>query len=135
MGGGDEAVDGVARPEGLGDLRDRRAPRRLEELHEWERYLSLRGQQFDLVIHLKTSDEASIQRIKTREEDARAKGDELRSDASIAAIKARLKEYHRTVAPILKYFKNKGILLEIDNEPSSEEVFAAIVKSLPEGLQ
>jgi adenylate kinase len=110
------------------------APRRLEELHEWERYLSPRGQRFDLVIHLKTSDETSIQRIKKRAAEAQIKGDELRSDVSEKAIRARLKEYHRTIAPLLKYLKRKGVLLEINNEPPIEEVFAAIVSSLPKGL-
>jgi adenylate kinase len=45
-------------------------------------------------------------------------------------IKERLREYNRTIDPILEVYKERGILLEIDASPSIEEIHKELVKRL-----
>lgn len=54
----------------------------------------------------------------------------IRSDAKPEAIKERIRTYHDLINPILEYFKNKGILININGEPSVEEVWTEVKNKL-----
>lgn len=45
-------------------------------------------------------------------------------------IKIRFQEYEERTKPIIDYFKNFGIVKEIDAEPRPEEIFESIIKHL-----
>lgn len=53
-----------------------------------------------------------------------------REDDKPDRIKRRLEEYNRTIAPILKEYKGRGILLEIDANPSIEEIHKNLIAAL-----
>jgi adenylate kinase len=53
-----------------------------------------------------------------------------REDDRPDRIKMRLMEYNRTIDPIIDYYKNKGILIEIDASPSIEEIHKVLVEKL-----
>ena len=74
----------------------------------------------DKVIIIKVSDQEGIKRLIQR----------LRKDDSLDIITQRLAIYHKETEPLLTYFRNKGILLEIDGEKSPEQVHQEIVEKL-----
>lgn len=49
-----------------------------------------------------------------------------RNDDSEAVVKTRLEVYIEKTAPLIDYYRKKGILLEIDGQGSQETVFARI---------
>ena len=54
----------------------------------------------------------------------------VRGDAEPEVIKGRLATYHGLIDPILKYYEDKGILVNINGEPSIEEVWQEIKEKL-----
>ncbi len=64
------------------------------------------------VFYLKVPDEDVIKRMMARG----------RADDSLEAIKTRLDLYHGQTKPLLDYYKNQGILIEIDGIGSIEEI-------------
>ena len=56
-----------------------------------------------------------------------------RADDSETVVKTRLKVYIQNTVPLIAYYKEKGILLEIDGQGSENEVFAQIEAFLSKG--
>jgi len=54
----------------------------------------------------------------------------MRPDDKIDSIKRRLEEYKNQTLKVVKYYKKQDRLIEIDGEPSIEEVFKNILKGL-----
>lgn len=67
---------------------------------------------FDLVFYLSVSKKVSLERLLKR----------VREDDTPALIEARLMFYYKETQPLLGYFKNKGILKEVDAEKSIDEI-------------
>lgn len=55
-----------------------------------------------------------------------------RSDDTPRLIKNRLEYFHKQVAKTLKFFKKKGILIEVNGEQSVPEVHKEVVKKISE---
>ena len=53
-----------------------------------------------------------------------------RADDNPSVIKTRFKEYKKKTLPLKKYYKNKGVLLEIDGNHPIKEVHRRIVQKL-----
>lgn len=75
-----------------------------------------------IVLNIQISDESARQRLALR------KNIESRTDDS--AVDERLKEYHEHTEPVMEFFRRKGVLIEIDGEPSPEEIATDIKKKL-----
>lgn len=75
---------------------------------------------FDKVIYLKVPDEELMQRLLKRG----------RADDTPESIKMRLDLYNGQTQPLLAYYRNLGILVEIDGLGSIEEIQDEIKKSL-----
>ena len=56
-----------------------------------------------------------------------------RKDDNEETVVNRLKVYHETTAPVIDYYKNKGILLEVEGVGDIDEIFAKVVSAL-EGI-
>ena len=109
-------------------------PRKMGDIPLLQTYLFGKDQKLDLVLHLDTKDETCLSRLTHRIFEAREKGEKVREDEDPEEIKERLKQYHQTIGPVLKYFEEKGILRRIDNEQPIEQVFeelSAAVEELP----
>lgn len=74
----------------------------------------------DRVIYLKVSDEEVVKRMSARG----------REDDSQEAIKKRLDLYYEQTAPLLEYYRNQGVLTEIDGIGSVEDIQQRIRDSL-----
>lgn len=105
-------------------------PRPPEQAQLLDDYLREKDLKVDRVFYLRTSDETAEARIKKRVKNTLAAGEKPRSDETPKVIKERLREYHRTIRPILEYYKNRGVLEIVGNEKSVEEVFADICSRL-----
>lgn len=76
----------------------------------------------DYVFYLKVSDKEALWRLAGRDEE--------REDETLKAIKKRIELFHEVTEPVIDYYKNKGILIEIDGERTIEEIHKEIVSSL-----
>ena len=54
----------------------------------------------------------------------------LRSDDKPETVQKRLDVYHAQTQPLIDYYKNEGVLAEVDGTLDMEDVFQAIVKIL-----
>lgn len=84
------------------------------------------GKTVDVVFYLKVSEEVSIARLLKR-------GRKL-SDGSLhdseELIRERLKRYKAEEASVLEYYRNLGVLVEIDGEQDVEKVHADIMAAV-----
>lgn len=72
------------------------------------------------VLNLDVSDDTIIKRALSRK----------RSDDTLEVVKERLRTYHEHTAPLLDYYKKKGLLQNINGEKSPEEVSSDLQKAL-----
>lgn len=80
------------------------------------------SQEVDKVIYLKISDKEALWRISGREE--------IREDETIMALRKRIEMFHKYTEPVLDYYKEKNLLLEIDGESSIDEIHKDILTKL-----
>lgn len=74
----------------------------------------------DRVFYLQVSDEENTKRLLKRG----------RADDTPALISQRLKIYHQETEPVLDYYRQQGILTEIDGERPIEEIAKDIIERL-----
>jgi len=75
-----------------------------------------------IVLNIAVSDESVKQRLALR---AQTSG---RADDGV--VEERLKEYYAHTEPVIEFFKKEGALIEINGEPSPEEIAKDIRKKL-----
>jgi adenylate kinase len=56
-----------------------------------------------------------------------------RKDDNADTVKHRLSVYHSTTAPLIKYYGDKGVLLEINGMGDINEISSQVIKALEEG--
>lgn len=76
----------------------------------------------DKVIYLKASDKEALWRLSGR--------DDNREDDTLKAIRKRINLFHEFTEPVIDYYRQKGILVEIDGEKSIEEINKEILNKL-----
>ncbi|GAB4162752.1 MAG: adenylate kinase [Candidatus Dojkabacteria bacterium] len=125
---------------------------RLEnQLPYFEQFMKENNRTLDAFIHFTLSEEAAVERLALRSfcptcsatyhdkyKSEKVKGIcdqdgtklERRSDDTPEAIKLRLKQYKDNIEPILEYFRNKGVLIEIDAAPSIEMIQKTVLEKL-----
>lgn len=113
--------------------------------------LSKLGKELEAAINIAVPDEKLVERVSGRVSCKECKavynlkfsppqktnvcdkcGGELiqRSDDREETVRKRLEVYHQQTNPLLDYYKSKGLLVEIDGDRKSSEVFADIRKIL-----
>ncbi len=103
-------------------------PRTLAQAEALERLLAAKGRRLDAVIALEVPDEVLLSRIESRIRETGG----ARSDDNLETLRKRLEVYHAQTAPLLDYFRRRGILYTIDGTGSIEEVERAIERVLDE---
>jgi adenylate kinase len=88
-------------------------PRRMSQI-------ALFDPHYDLVVDLHIGDEEAIQRLLDRG----------RSDDTLEGIKQRLAWFHSENEPVLDYYRQQGILVDVDGLGSIEEVTQRVMKVL-----
>ena len=76
----------------------------------------------DAVVYLHISDKEALKRLSLRKSE--------REDDTSEAIKKRIELFHSFTEPVLAYYREKGILHEVDGEKSIDHIHKEIVKRL-----
>lgn len=74
-----------------------------------------------IVLNLSVPDETCIVRAMGRK----------RSDDNLEVVKERLRNYYAQTAPLIEFYKKKGLLKTINGEKSPEEVFQELKQAIP----
>lgn len=77
----------------------------------------------DKVVYLKVSDEEALRRISFRNGDGRA-------DETPRAIAKRIESFHLHTEPVIDYYRQKGVLVEVNGEKIIEEISREILRSI-----
>lgn len=101
-------------------------PRTLAQADALAELLAKVGQSVDRVIEFRVDDDALVQRIVGRAEEARAAGQAVRADDNAESLKVRLMEYYKKTAPLIGYYHAKGQLQSIDGLGAIDVVAAEI---------
>ena len=88
-------------------------PRTVPQADALDKLLSQKGLALDHVIELKVDDAALVARIRGRASEESAAG-KARADDNAETLKKRLAVYHEQTAPILPYYRRKGVLKAVD---------------------
>lgn len=101
-------------------------PRTLEQARMLDDILAEKGRPLGCVLSLEVDEDALVERLNSRVAEAKARGDEVRSDDNEATFKKRLGVYREQTAPLIPYYDKKGYLTRIDGMQPVEKVSAAI---------
>jgi len=94
-------------------------PRTVPQAEALDRMLAEKGLALDAVIEIKVDEEVLFGRIENR---ARETAGNVRSDDNADVLRKRLAVYHEQTAPILPYYRDKGVLQTVDGMQDIEEV-------------
>jgi adenylate kinase len=105
-------------------------PRNVAQASALDRMLDQKGMALDAVVELGVDDAILIDRIETRAAET-AGGP--RADDNAEALKKRLEVYHRQTAPLIVYYRDRGILKTVDGMADVETVSREIEEVLKAG--
>jgi len=77
----------------------------------------------DKVIYFKVSDKEALWRLSYRNSD-------VREDETLAALRKRIELFHKLTEPVLAYYREKKMLVEVDGEKKVQEVYNQIFKKI-----
>lgn len=77
----------------------------------------------DKVIYLRVSDREALWRLSYR-------NGEIREDETLAAIRKRIDLFHKQTLPVLNFYRDKEVLIEVDGEKSIEEIHNEIMRHI-----
>lgn len=88
--------------------------------------LKSRGETLDAVIEFRVDDKILIERVLSRAAQDEAAGKTVRADDRPDVFPNRLAKYHRDTAPLIAYYRGKGLLKSVDGMKSPDQVSAEI---------
>lgn len=91
-------------------------PRTLEQVKKFENGV-------DKVVYLRVSDKEALWRLSYRNGIGR-------EDETLTAIRKRIELFHTLTEPVLDFYREKGILIEVDGEKSIEDIHKEILKKV-----
>lgn len=120
-------------------------PRDLAQAEELEKIMEKAGRIIDKVFYIKCDEEGLIKRLEKRRlctecgkitdtagETCPSCGGKLiqRRDDEPEVIKKRLVEYNEKTKPVIDYFKEKGLIVEVNGDQPIEDVHKEIIQNL-----
>jgi adenylate kinase len=103
-------------------------PRTIAQAEALERMLAEKGRKLDAVVELAVDEDALVRRIESRIAETGG----ARSDDNVETLKRRLAVYRQQTAPLLDWYRARGLLHTVDGMRSIGEVAAAIQQVLGE---
>ena len=97
-------------------------PRTVAQAEALDEMMASRGDEIAHVIEIKVDEDALFARIETRAAETGG----ARSDDNAETLRKRLAVYHENTAPLLPYYREKGVLRSVDGMASIEDVAAQI---------
>jgi adenylate kinase len=99
-------------------------PRNLAQANALGELLARIGQPMDAAVQLEVPQELLVERIAGR---AQAEG---RADDTPESVRTRLKVYEEQTAPVVDYYRQRGLLSVVDGVGEVDDVFARIIEAL-----
>lgn len=103
-------------------------PRNLAQADALGQLLGRIGQQIEHAVQLDVDTELLVERIAGR---AREQG---RQDDTPEAVRNRLKVYNDVTAPVVDFYRQRGMLKVVDGEGTMDDVFNRIVEAISVGV-
>jgi adenylate kinase len=107
-------------------------PRTLAQASALEGVLAAKGLKLDAAIELTADAPKLVARIVRRAEEAKAAGQPVRKDDDPEVFKSRLAAYQRDTAAVTPFYRERGLLHEVDGMAPIEDVAKAIDAVLSE---
>jgi adenylate kinase len=101
-------------------------PRTVAQADALDKLLAERNTKLDAVIEFQVDDKVLIERVKGRAEADKAAGKPVRADDTPEVFPNRLAKYHRDTAPLIAYYRGKGLLKSVDGMEPVGQVAAGI---------
>jgi adenylate kinase len=105
-------------------------PRNVAQASALDRMLDQKGMALDAVVELGVDDAILIDRIETRAAETQGGP---RPDDNAEALKKRLEVYHGQTAPLIAYYRDRGILKTVNGMADVETVSREIEEVLKTG--
>jgi adenylate kinase len=99
-------------------------PRTVPQAEALDEMLAVRNLRLDRVIEFQVDESILVDRIKKR--IAETPPEQRRADDTPETLVNRLKVYHAQTAPILPYYRGRGVLTVVDGMKPVEEVAKAV---------
>ena len=99
-------------------------PRNLAQARALGELLDRIGQPMDCAVQLDVDSELLVDRIAGR---AKAQG---RADDTPESVRTRLKVYDEQTAPVVEYYRVRGMLTVVDGVGTQDEVFTRIIEAI-----
>ncbi|MDQ0317159.1 adenylate kinase [Amorphus orientalis] len=107
-------------------------PRTVPQADALDALLEKKQLQLDVVIELVVDEDALLDRVKKR---AAESGGNVRSDDNAEALKKRLDVYREQTAPLAEFYRQKGLLKQINGMAAIDEVSSEIDRVLAESTR
>jgi adenylate kinase len=107
-------------------------PRTVAQARALEAMLAAKGLKLDAAIELTVDAPRLVERIVRRAEEAMTSGQSVRKDDDPEVFKSRLAAYERDTAAVTPFYRERGLLHEVDGMAPIEEVAKAIDAVLSE---
>jgi len=107
-------------------------PRTLAQASALEAMLAAKGLKLDAAIELTVEAPKLVERILRRAEEAMATGQSVRKDDDPEVFKSRLATYERDTAAVTPFYRERGLLHEVDGMAPIDHVAKAIDAVLSE---
>lgn len=98
-------------------------PRTVPQAEALEKLLETKSLQLDAVVELVVDEDALLDRVKKRVAES---GENVRSDDNAEALKKRLDVYRAQTAPLAEFYRQKGLLKQINGMAPIDEVATEI---------
>ncbi len=102
-------------------------PRNVSQAEALDTVLEAKGLSLDAVIELSVDDGILINRVETRASESQGS---VRDDDNAEALKTRLGVYHGQTAPLITYYKSRGILRTVDGMAHVDDVSRSVEEAL-----
>src|SRR5271170_996951 len=97
-------------------------PRTVPQAEALDELLKKKHMKLDSVIELRVNESALLQRVETRAEQTRARGEEVRIDDTPEVLTKRLASYRALTEPLIHYYSERRKLLTVDGMMTIEHV-------------
>jgi len=105
-------------------------PRTVPQAEALDELLKHKRLKLDAVVELRVNESALLQRVETRAEETRSRGEEVRVDDTPEVLTRRLAAYRSQTEPLIHYYSERRKLLTVDGMMTIEEVTREIDRIL-----